>query len=223
VESVAVAASNRGKGLAGELETPPSTDPPPAVEVVAEEINEQMQGNKGSPQLIDQAIQQQGRDLHQLLQMFKQSNSEPLSSFIMQTPKHKSQEDKGSAPSEGDHQVIQRKNLRQQTKNSAGKIIIKKAQELIANRCGFLEEGKERDNMTLQHYLNMYKNPLSEEAIEAIVKLTQVTEVKKKTMKVGKKKKEVAETREQVAKMEGKKKGKKNSKAVPSKLADVAA
>jgi hypothetical protein len=72
-----------------ELETPPSIDPPSTVEVVAEEINEQMQGSGGNPQLIDKAIQQQGRDLHQLLQMFKQVNSEPLSSFIMQTPKLK--------------------------------------------------------------------------------------------------------------------------------------
>jgi hypothetical protein len=38
---------------------------------------------------IDKAIQDQDKDLHDLLHMFKQANSKPLSSFILQTPKHK--------------------------------------------------------------------------------------------------------------------------------------
>jgi hypothetical protein len=39
---------------------------------------------------IDHTIQQQCKDLHELLQLFKQAYTEPLSSFILQTPKHKS-------------------------------------------------------------------------------------------------------------------------------------
>jgi hypothetical protein len=42
-----------------------------------------------SPHQIDEAIQDQGRDLHELLRIFKQANLEPLSSFILQTPKNK--------------------------------------------------------------------------------------------------------------------------------------
>jgi hypothetical protein len=43
----------------------------------------------GSPQQIDQAIQQQGKELHELLQLFRQTNTEPLASCILQTPKNK--------------------------------------------------------------------------------------------------------------------------------------
>jgi hypothetical protein len=194
--------------------TPPISDPPPAVETATEETVEQMQGIESRPQNIDQAIQQQGRDINELLQMFKQANSNPLSPFIMQTPKHKSREDIGN------QQELQRKSPRQQAKNSAGKTMIKRAHELIAKNCGFLEEGKELDNMTLQQYLNMYKNPLSEETMEAIIKLTQVTEEKKKSKKEGKKKKEVAEDVKHATNREGRK---KNNKATSSKLAEMAA
>jgi hypothetical protein len=154
--------------------------------------------------------------------MFKQANSDSLSS-IMQTPKHKSREDIGSATIGGNQRELQRKSARQQAKNSAGKTMIKRAHELIAKNCGFLEEGKELDNMALQQYLNMYKNPLSEETMEAIIKLTQVTEEKKKSKKDGKKKKEVAEDEKHAAKREGKKKSKKSNKATSSKLAEMAA
>jgi hypothetical protein len=38
-----------------------------------------------------------------------------------------------------------------------GKPIIKMAQELVARKCGILEEKQELDNMTLQKYLDLYK------------------------------------------------------------------
>jgi hypothetical protein len=40
-------------------------------------------------QQIDQQIHKQGRDLQELLQPFKQANTEPMPSFILQMPKHK--------------------------------------------------------------------------------------------------------------------------------------
>jgi hypothetical protein len=51
-----------------------------------------------------------------------------------------------------------------------------------------LEEDKELDSMTLQQYLNMYKRPLSEEAMEAITQLSEVAAKKKKKKKDKKKK-----------------------------------
>jgi hypothetical protein len=45
--------------------------------------------NPPSPQCIDAAIQSQGKDLMQLLQMFKDASTDPLSSCTLQTPKHK--------------------------------------------------------------------------------------------------------------------------------------
>jgi hypothetical protein len=69
-------------------------------------------------------------------------------------------------------------------KNKAkkGKTIIKQAQELVAKKCGIVEEDKEMDSMTLQQYLDMYKQPLLNESMEAIVKLIEMTEEKKKKM-----------------------------------------
>jgi hypothetical protein len=39
-----------------------------------------------NPQQIDQAIQQQGKELHELLRLFRQANTEPLATYILQTP-----------------------------------------------------------------------------------------------------------------------------------------
>jgi hypothetical protein len=136
----------------------------------------------------------------------------------MQTPKHKSREDIGSATTGAISRSCKGKAQGSRPKNSAGKTMIKRAHELIAKNYGFLEEGKELDNMTLQQYLNMYKNPLSEETMEVIIKLTQVTEEKE-----GKKKKEVVEDVKHATKREGKKKRKKSNKATSSKLAELAA
>jgi 2-phospho-L-lactate transferase/gluconeogenesis factor (CofD/UPF0052 family) len=141
----------------------------------------------------------------------------------MQTPKHKSREDIGSATTGAISRSCKGKAQGSRPKNSAGKTMIKRAHELIAKNCGFLEEGKELDNMTLQQYLNMYKNSLSEETMEVIIKLTQVTEEKKKSKKEGKKKKEVVEDVKHATKREGMKKRKKSNKATSSKLAELAA
>jgi hypothetical protein len=90
-----------------------------------------------------------------------------------------------------------------QNKEDKNKPILKKAQELMARMCGILEEEKELDSMTLQQCLNMYKNPLSYEALEAITQLSEVAaEAKKKKMDKKKKKKGVA-----VQDKEGKEKG----------------
>jgi hypothetical protein len=43
-----------------------------------------------SPTLMDSATQQEGRELQEVLRLFKQATTTPLSACILQTPKHKS-------------------------------------------------------------------------------------------------------------------------------------
>jgi hypothetical protein len=46
-------------------------------------------------------------------------------------------------------------------------------------KCGILKEGEELDDKTLKQYLEMYKQPLSKDSVEAIVKLSDISEEKK--------------------------------------------
>jgi hypothetical protein len=73
--------------------------------------------------------------------------------------------------------------------NAKGKSILKKVQELIARKCGIVEEDKELDNTTLQQYVEMYKQPLSKESMQAIVDLTEVINARKKKKKKDRKEK----------------------------------
>jgi hypothetical protein len=66
--------------------------------------------------------------------------------------------------------------------------LLKKAQEIIANKCGVLEEEQGMDNMTLQKYLNLYKQPLFEDSMDAIMTLSKVSQSLKKKKKEKKKK-----------------------------------
>jgi hypothetical protein len=143
--------------------------------------------------------------------MFKQANSEPLASSILQTLAHNLVSTKKKIPLEISKKDKQHKSPRLQNKEHNGKTIIKKAQELVARKCGILEEEDELDEMTLQQYLNMYKNPLNEEAMEAITKLSEVA-VEKKIKKKDKKKKKGACSRGRGSKADGKKISKKDNK-----------
>jgi ABC-type transport system involved in cytochrome bd biosynthesis fused ATPase/permease subunit len=64
------------------------------------------------------------------------------------------------------------------------------AQDLIAKKCGIIKEDETLDNRTLQQYMDMYKKPLTEQTMDAIIKLTKVTDEKKKKKKQKKEKKE---------------------------------
>jgi hypothetical protein len=138
---------------------------------------------------MDQIIEKQGQDLHELLQLFRQATTEPLSSFILQTPTHKdtkaAEQQQNEMPRQDKQK--QRKSPRLKKKGIKGKPIIKMAQELVAKKCGIIQEDQELDTMTLQQYLDMYKEPLSQETIEAITKLTTVATEKKKKKKDKKK------------------------------------
>jgi hypothetical protein len=64
--------------------------------------------------------------------------------------------------------------LRLKKKNTNGKTIIHLAQNLVAKKCGLIQEDEALDKMTLQSYLDLYMQPLSEESNQAILKLTEV-------------------------------------------------
>jgi hypothetical protein len=50
----------------------------------------------------------------------------------------------------------------------------------VARKCGVLPDEQELDNLTLQQYMDMYNQPLTEQAIEAINKLSKISTSSKK-------------------------------------------
>jgi hypothetical protein len=138
-----------------------------------------------------------------------------LSSFIPQTRKHKIKTtpnlELDFAP-KGKGKKDQRQSPRLLEKTSKRKSIMKKAQELVARKCGILEEEQELDDMTLQKYLDMYKQPLNEESMQAIIKLTEVAGEKIKKKKKDKKKRETDEAKEEDARKQQNAEKKKNKK-----------
>jgi hypothetical protein len=160
--------------------------------------------NPPSPQCIDAVIQDQGKNMLQLLQMFKAANTTPLSSSILQTPEHKTsihkdkQVNQDVQPCVGKASVQpsiekasvqpnQRKSPRLQGKGTKNKSIIQMAQDLVARKCGIIHDEEDLDNIILQQYLDMYKHPLNDESIEAISKLAAVANEDKKKKKKDKK------------------------------------
>jgi hypothetical protein len=155
-----------------------------------------------SPQHIDSVLKEQGRELHELLLLFKKANADHISSFNLQTP----EDDKSL-------QKTQRKSSRlSDTKeNSKRKTILNKAQKLVAKKWGVVEEDQDLNDLTLQQYLDMYKKTLTEESMEAVLKLTEVAKEKKNKKKDSKRK--IFESSDKLeAKITGKKRDKKGKK-----------
>jgi hypothetical protein len=91
---------------------------------------------------------------------------------------------------------------------------VKLAQDLVAEKCGILQEERSLDAMMLQQYLDLYKQPMSEQSLEAIQKLTKVA-VEKKKKKLKNKKLNQAEAHEQIIKKSMDKKKKKKQRVAP--------
>jgi hypothetical protein len=72
------------------------------------------------------------------------------------------------------------------------------------------------DSMALKHYMDMYKQPLNEESIEAIEKLTEVVADKKSKKDKKNMKKKGKESMSSTAVHQGKKKDKKFLKSIPA-------
>jgi hypothetical protein len=130
--------------------------------------------NSTSPLHMDSEIKAQGEQLFEILQMFKQATTSPLSTSVLETPSHKviSQEVRnnflGGSPDK------QRKIPRLSAKSSKGKYVLKLAQDLIAKKCGIVQDEDSLEETTLQQYLDMYKKPLPNSSMQAILKLPEV-------------------------------------------------
>jgi hypothetical protein len=108
---------------------------------------------------------------------------------ILQTPHHKIIGDDDIVNIEGSKNKKPRHSPRLQAQKTKNTPIIKRAQELITRKCGIIKEGEDLENCTLQNYLDLYKQPLLNESLEAIMKLSVVAdEKKKKKVKNAKKK-----------------------------------
>jgi hypothetical protein len=58
----------------------------------------------------------------------------------------------------------------------------------VVKKCGIIQQNQSLDNMTLNQYLHLYKKIISDDSMQAIMKLTDIAtekiEKKKKTPKV---------------------------------------
>lgn len=92
-----------------------------------------------------------------------------------------------------------RSSPRLKNRNKQNKPVIAMAQEILAKKWGIMEHSQALDELTLKQYIDIYKKPLSVEAMAAISKLTEVAkkkmskltgkQAKKPTKKESKKKK----------------------------------
>jgi hypothetical protein len=126
-------------------ETPPVAQSPP---VTAETIENAGQATGSSIQM-DAAMQEQGRELQELMRMFRQSTTTPLLECVLQTPSHKAKLSENTPAEKEKTQSTQRKSPRLKAKKKSDKSIIKLAQDLVAKKCGILQEDEEIEQLTL--------------------------------------------------------------------------
>jgi hypothetical protein len=144
-----------------------------------------------SPTKMDFETREQGKEMHEVLKLFKTTTTSPMSSCILQMPKHKRRIVEDSPKSV---QGTQRRSPRLSAKKKpTGKSIVRLAKEFVAKKCGIAQEDEPLDDMILQQYMSMYKEPLSDSSMAVILKLTKVTEEKKNKAKKESKKEKAKE------------------------------
>jgi hypothetical protein len=90
-----------------------------------------------SPTSMDPVDQEQGEELHEVLKLFKQATSNPLSACLLQTPKHKAQAKVSKEiPKEGSS----RQSPELKAKKGKDKSITRLAQDLVVKKCGLIQE-----------------------------------------------------------------------------------
>lgn len=133
-----------------------------------------------SPITMPTIIQDDGQQLQEILQLFKQSTASPISGSLLTTPLNK----KDLVQKINEAEAIQkRESPRLKNKRVHGKTVVEMAQDLIAKKWGVVSDEEALDHLTLQQYIDIYKHPLSEEAMNAVITLTEVAAAKKKTKK----------------------------------------
>jgi hypothetical protein len=83
-----------------------------------------------------------------------------------------------------------RSSLRLKSINKKPKSIVKLAHDVLAKKWGILNVEEEMEDLTLQQHIDIYKKPLSQPAMAAVRKLTEIAMMKKKRMKSATRKKE---------------------------------
>jgi hypothetical protein len=139
-----IAELNQVQNIEGAPTNPPKSEATP------------VERDRGSPIRMDKPIQKQGQNLQEVLRLFREAHTTPLSNFIMQTPQHKlpiiSDQTQPSDQDEKD----QMQSSRFKGNNKSGKTIVKMAQDLIAKKWGIAKPEENLVNLTLQHYLDVY-------------------------------------------------------------------
>jgi hypothetical protein len=110
----------------------------------------------------------------------------PLFRYVLQTPKHKKMR---QTIADVVKEPATRRSPRLKEKKSNDKSISSLAQSLLAKKLGIVKQDDNMEEMTLQHYLDLYKQPLTEHSMEAIKGLTEVAMQKAKKKKKQKKNK----------------------------------
>jgi hypothetical protein len=82
--------------------------------------------------------------------------SSPLSGFVLQTPQNKIIDQSTTNDKVDPGEAIIRKSPSLKKKNNSGKTVIKLAQDLVARKCGVIQEEEALEQMTLQKYLDLY-------------------------------------------------------------------
>jgi hypothetical protein len=90
------------------------------------------------PTIIDSETQKKGRQLEEVMRLFKKATTYPLSSCILETPKHKSSSQINAEERDEKAANKPRKSPRLSGKNSKGKLVIRLAQDLVAKKCGII-------------------------------------------------------------------------------------
>jgi hypothetical protein len=101
------------------------------------------------PQHIYEAILKQEKNMPKLLQIFRNANTEPLTSFGLPTPQHKNKTTFDPDEIVPIQKSKAKKGEKKKGKNSKNMPINKIAQEVLAKNCGIIGENKSLDDMTL--------------------------------------------------------------------------
>ncbi|GJM84575.1 hypothetical protein PR202_ga00258 [Eleusine coracana subsp. coracana] len=133
------------------------------------------------------------------------AESDVMPEHSKEQPSHNRQQgeesNKKTTTKQGNTQEL-RSSPRLQGKNKTRKPIMVLAQETLAKKWGIVEEDKSFDDHTLQQYLDTYKNPLTDEAMQAIKQLSTVTMESRKKKGKNKNKEDKKKLKKQAASME---------------------
>jgi hypothetical protein len=165
---------------------------------------------------MDLGTRAQGEQLIEVLQLFKQATTSPLSGSILKTHAHKVIPQEVRSIKEIANSNPHRKSPRLSAKGSKGKIVLKLAQDLIVKKCGIVPNEESLDDTTLQQYLVMYKKHVPDTSMQAILKFSKVASEKKK-----KKKGKVAKEKEKKRVVSAKSKMLEASRKMISKKKDL--